>query len=104
MIVYNTTFYIEKDCVERCLDYLKGTYIPAVLTDHVFHQPSLRRVLFVQEDGSESYALQFHVADMEVLTDWMERKGHALHAQLATTFGSKVAGFSTLMEEMDWER
>ncbi len=104
MIVYNTTFYIEKDCVDSCLEYLKEKYIPAIVADEVLRQPSLRRVLFVQEDESESYALQFHVADMDVLQEWLERRGHVVHKQLVDTFGSKVVGFSTLLEELDWER
>lgn len=102
MIVYNTTFHIEKDCVEACLDYLKKEYIPCAMADGSLQQPCLRRVLFVQDEG-ESYALQFHVDDVDTLNDWLEKEGHAMHKLLTDRFGHQVAGFTTLLEELDWE-
>ncbi|GHV48780.1 hypothetical protein FACS1894181_05530 [Bacteroidia bacterium] len=57
--------------------------------------------MFSQDDSSESYAVQFHSADMDTLTDWMEREGEAIHRALSEKFGNKMLGFSTLLEEIE---
>ncbi|MDR2118584.1 MAG: DUF4286 family protein [Tannerellaceae bacterium] len=101
MIVYNTTFHIEREILEEALAYLKTVYIPKVLAGGVLLQPCLRRVLHA-EDGGESYAVQFYAADLDTLTGWLRGEGEPLHRALALRFGDKLTGFTTLLEETDW--
>ncbi len=103
MIVYNTTFYIQKNWVEPCLDYLKKEYIPAIVAGGTLVEPSLRRVLVEQEDESESFALQFLVADGDLLNEWLEKEGYGMQKMLIDRFERNIVGFSTLMEVVDWE-
>lgn len=101
MIVYNITFHVENEVLERCLRYLKKTYIPKAAESGLLHNPCLRKILHgVPEEGT-NLAVQFHVNDVDTLNCWMEKEGMFLQKDIANRFGSKVAGFSTLMEEMD---
>ena len=45
MIVYNTTFHIEKDILDESLVYLKKQYIPKAVESGFLQRPCLRRVL-----------------------------------------------------------
>ena len=45
MIVYNTTFHIEKDILDESLDYLKKQYIPKAVESGFLQRPCLRRVM-----------------------------------------------------------
>lgn len=103
MIVYNTTFHIESDSVESCLNYLKKEFIPVAVADGRLRHPSLMKILHEQEGEGESYAMQFHVDSIPTLNGWLREEGNAMHKLLINRFGTKIAGFSTLMEELSWE-
>ena len=49
MIVYNTTFHIEKDILDESLVYLKKQYIPKAVESGFLQRPCLRRVLQAEE-------------------------------------------------------
>ena len=100
MIVYNTTFHIEKDSINECLAYLKQQYIPQAAASGFLLKPCLRRVLQTEEEEGENYSVQFHVKNIDTL----QNEGNRLHKELVNRFGYKIAGFSTLLEELDWEK
>jgi len=100
MIVYNTTFHIEDEILAESIEYLKSEYIPHAIKSGLLMQPVLRRVLQDVEDGT-SLCVQFHVQNQETLHDWIRQDGIALQRKLTARFGNKMAGFSTLLDEID---
>lgn len=104
MIVYNTTFHIEKDSINECLTYLKKQYIPKAAASGFLLKPYLRRIIQAEQEEGESYSIQFHVKNMDTLNYWLQNEGNQLHKDLVNRFGYKIAGFSTLLEEIDWEQ
>lgn len=104
MIVYNTTFHIDNDILNDTLSYLTEIYIPKAIASGFLHQPCLRKILQTNEDAGESYAVQFHVKNIDTLNYWLEKEGNAIHQALLGQFGSKIVGFTTLLEEIDWEK
>ncbi|RHJ91101.1 DUF4286 family protein [Parabacteroides bouchesdurhonensis] len=104
MIIYNTTFHIEKDVHDEGLDYLKKHYIPQVIASGFLQSPGLRRVMQTEEDEGYSYSVQFCVKNVETLDYWLQTEGTAIHKELVARFGHKIAGFSTLLEEINWEK
>lgn len=106
MIIYNTTFYIDKESLASGLEFLKKTYIPGATASGLLTDPRLNRVLGREaesETEGESYALQFRVKDTAELNRWLEQAGSALQHELVSRFGDKITGFSTLLEEIDWQ-
>ncbi|MDO4755595.1 MAG: DUF4286 family protein [Parabacteroides sp.] len=105
MIVYNTTFHIEKDSINECLTYLKKQYIPKAAASGFLLNPRLRRIIPTEQgEEGESYSVQFHVKNMDTLNFWLQNEGNLLHKDLVSRLGYKIAGFSTLLEEIDWEK
>lgn len=105
MIIYNTTFCIERDVLGECIEYLKGCYIPRAASGGHLMSPRLHRILGSGGDGeAASYSVQFRVEDQETLARWLEKEGQALQQELVARFGAKVVGFSTLLEEISLER
>lgn len=104
MIIYNITFHVENEVLEEGVQYLKKEYIPKAAASGFLHTPRLRRVMQAEEEEGCSFAVQFQVKNVETLRCWLQNEGNALHKELVTRFGSKVAGFTTLLEEIDWER
>lgn len=103
MLIYNTTFYIEKEAVTEGADYLKKHYIPAATAGGWVTEPRMSRVLGTPAPGDgESISVQFRVADTDTLNRWLAQCGQPLHRSLAERFGEKMVGFSTVLEEIDW--
>jgi hypothetical protein len=40
---------------------------------------------------------------MDTLNFWLQNEGNLLQKDLVNRFGYKIAGFSTLLEELDWK-
>lgn len=101
MIVYNTTFHIDPEILEECLKFIRTVYIPRATGRGFLQAPALRRIMVEEEDmKNRSYAIQFHVENVEMLQYWLDNEGVALQQELLQRFGHKVAGFATLLEEM----
>lgn len=103
MIVYNTTYHVEKEVQDECLEFLKQQYIPQAMSSGFLLKPCLRRVMFTEPEDGISFAIQFHVKNVDTLNYWLESEGKAIQQVLVNRFGQKIAGFSTLLEELDWE-
>ncbi len=104
MIIYNTTFHIDKSVLDEAVDFLKLVYLPQASASGFLTNPLLRKILHETEDEGVNFSIQFHVKNIDTLNYWMENEGRALHQKLVTKFGNKVAGFSTLLEEIDWQK
>lgn len=103
MIIYNTTFHIEEEALAEGLEFLQKEYLPAVSASGFMHNGKLRRVISDSEEKGHNYAVQFSVKNIDTLQYWMENEGNRIHAAMVKRFGHKIAGFSTLLEEIDWE-
>ena len=79
MIVYNTTFHIEKDILDESLDYLKKQYIPKAVESGFLQRPCLRRVMQAEEGEGISFSVQFHVKNVDTLNFWLQNEGNNLH-------------------------
>ena len=101
MIILNTTFHIHDEVHGDALDYLKTIYIPQATKSGIFSEPHLRKIFGHDGDDGHSYSVQFSVADLEALEKWNEITGRALNAELVARFSDKIAGFSTLLQEVD---
>ena len=101
MIIYNTTFHAEDDAAARFIDWLRSEYIPAAVASGHLSSPRLTRILANDGNPGKSYSLQFSADSMEALQDWYSTTGNNLVDALEKEFGQLVAGFSTLMEEVE---
>lgn len=64
-------------------------------------EPRLTLVLNAEESDGRNYSLQFRASDVDTLRAWYEEVGDDLVEEMAKRFGHQVAGFSTLLEEVD---
>ena len=100
MIIYNTTFHIDKSVEKVGVEYLRTEYIPKAAASGFLMTPRMMRVLTAEEDEGASYSVQFHVKNVEVLNFWLENEGRRLQQQLVQRFGRSIAGFTTLLDEL----
>jgi antibiotic biosynthesis monooxygenase (ABM) superfamily enzyme len=101
MIVFNTTFHAHTACEQLFLDWLRAVYIPQALADGRLSEARLTRVLNAEESDGVNYSLQFRADNLDALHGWYAEVGDELVVAMARKFGQQVAGFSTLLEEVE---
>ncbi len=101
MIIYNTTYHVDDAIEARFVEYVRQVFIGKALQAEVLSQPRLARIVDHSGERGVSYSLQFNVADVDVLTTWLETHGEMLNEELFSQFGQQVAGFVTLLEEVE---
>ncbi len=101
MIIYNTTFSVENALDEQFLDFIGKEYIPRALKNNMISEPRLSRIHSVDEKAGLAYALEFKVANIEILEAWNIQTGKELYILLMSKFQQKVLGFSTILQPIE---
>lgn len=101
MLIFNTTFHADDDVHDAFLLFMKKEYIPFSSSGGFLYSPCLSRIHAQHEQKGVSYSLQFKVKNIEALNYWLSNDGETLQQALGSKFGNKVAGFITVMEEVD---
>lgn len=101
MIIYNTTFHVEKEIKEHFLDFLRDDYIPFVTKDKTMKNPRLTRVFSQNEDDGYSYALEFKVDDIEAMETWQKINAKEVQTMLYKKFNQQVLSFATLLQHIE---
>lgn len=100
MIIYNTTYHIEDDIHDEYITFVKDELIPRALKSGHLSSPQLALIHSQHEESGVSYSLQFRVADLAQLEEWILDSGQIIRADIAKRFGEKALGFMTLLEEV----
>lgn len=101
MIIYNTTFHVEKVIKEHFLLFLRDEYIPFVTKDRTLKSPRLTRVFSQNEYDGYSYALEFKVDDVDALETWQKLYAKEIQTMLYNKFNQQVLSFATLLQHIE---
>jgi hypothetical protein len=102
MIVFNTTFHVEKEIQEDFVEYMLQYFIPMSTKSGLLMSPRLARVFGKEEDEGHSYAMEFIAADIVTLERWNADESQAIYAPLLEKFKEKLIGFSTIMQTIEY--
>ena len=101
MIIFNTTYHVDDEIHDDYLGYIRETFIPQALESGFLYEARLARIVAQHNEPGTSYSLQFRVKNSDTLRLWLNTGGDALNKDLVARFGNKIAGFVTLLEEID---
>ncbi|MDR2497736.1 MAG: DUF4286 family protein [Tannerellaceae bacterium] len=104
MIFYNITFLIDKEIGSEGLAYIKGTFIPEATAGGVLFQPCMRKLLAIQDNDGESYAVQFRAGSLEGLRLWNDEHGRQIRINMHERFGERILCIETIMEKINHEQ
>ena len=74
MIVYNTTFHIEKDILDESLVYLKKQYIPKAVESGFLQRPCLRRLLQAEKGEEISLYVKLNLNNIDNINLWLQKE------------------------------
>lgn len=100
MVTINTTFLVDEEMKQDFIEYMRSTYIAEALTDKKLTNARLYRIHAQKVEGGVSYSVQFAFESLDDLDNWDKNRGINLNKALIKKFEDKVAGFSTLLEEI----
>lgn len=101
MVTINTTFHVEDKINLVFIDYMKSTYIAEAITDKLLTNARMCKVHSQEIPEGHSYSVQFSFDNLDDLENWDKTKGKKLNEELVKKFQDKIAGFSTLLEEIE---
>lgn len=102
MLIYNTTYAVEKQELASFINWVREIMIPAVHAEGTLHSGRLTHILDNRsESESISLSLQFCVKDSAALHGWYLSQGRELQKQMKKVFGDRVMDFPTLMEVIE---
>ena len=100
MITLNTTFHVEDEIDIDFLAYIKHTYISDALSDDLVRSARLCKIHSHKIEEGHSYSVQFSFKNLDELEMWDKTQGKEHNEKLLLEFDNKIAGFSTLLEEI----
>ncbi len=98
MLIYNTTYHVEKGEDKNFLIWMQEHYLPEVEKNGILYAPRIARIWSHIEEGRICYSVQFEVENSAKLHRWHQEQGVKLNEELLNIFKNKVIRFPTLME------
>ncbi|MDD4777603.1 MAG: DUF4286 family protein [Fermentimonas sp.] len=102
MIVFNTTFHIDESLQEEFIEYMLQTFIPMSTKSGILTSARLARVFGNDVDEGLSFAMEFHVSNIDLLEKWNREESNEVYSPLMEKFKEKLVGFSTVMQTIDY--
>jgi hypothetical protein len=99
MIVYNTTFKLEKSAHAEWLHWMKTVHIPDILECQQVLDYRIFRLLLTDDEG-DTYAVQLYFPDMAAFEDYYRSDGILHQRILVDRYKDRYVSFSTLMLEV----
>ena len=101
MISLNTTFHVDEDIHLSFLEYMKQTYLFKAKNDEQLLNIRFLKVHSNRIEEGHSYSVLLSFNTLDELENWDKTQGKILNEDLLKNFVDKIAGFSTLLEEIE---
>jgi len=98
MILYNVTVKINATLEQDWLQWMKDVHIPDVLDTGLFNDHKICKILFEEEDGGVTYAIQYFCKDVVAFTKYQDEYAPALQKEHTERYKDQYVAFRTLME------
>jgi hypothetical protein len=102
-IIYNVTCLVEESILPEWLEWMNKVHIPEVLQTGLFLHHKFLRVIGAlgEEEASNTYAIQYTLANIEDFLNYADNYAPALRAKTQEKYGEKVMSFRTLLETIE---
>ncbi len=97
MYIYNITTNVDESIHDQWLEWMKDTYIPAMLATGKFTKALMTRVLIEEEMGGITYSVQYTAKSATDLQAFIEEHASEIN-QLNKKYHGKMVSFNTKMK------
>ena len=101
MVLYNVTVNIDDDVEQDWIAWMKDEHIPEVMQTGYFMEYRIMRMLSESPDETgKTYAIQYMADSLAKLETYLEKSAPKLQKQSIIRYGTKMAAFRTVLEEI----
>ena len=101
MVLYNVTINIDDDVEQDWIEWMKATHIPEVMATGFFTEYRMMRMLSESPDETgKTYAIQYIAENLAQVETYLETAAPKLQKQSIIRYGTKMAAFRTVLEEV----
>ncbi|MDO9153732.1 MAG: DUF4286 family protein [Paludibacter sp.] len=101
MLIFNTTYKVQKTLIDTWLNWIFQQHIPFMLGSGNFSTSQVAKVIGSEDEEGTSYSVQFHIVDMDALMHWHKNNASIFQKNCAAEFGNQVSFFTTVLEIID---
>jgi hypothetical protein len=101
MIVYNVTYKVRWDILDKWMAWLRSAHISAHIATGLFDSHRLFRLLEQDEEEGPTYIVQYFTTSPERYRQFMIGFAPGLQRIAHERWGAGFIGFRTLMEEIN---
>ena len=98
MIIYNVTTKVATDVHFQWLQWMRESYIPAVMATGLFSDYRMSRLLDQDDEDGPTYVVQYFADSLEQYNTFSERHQQGLRQSGHALFGDRFIAFNTIME------
>jgi len=99
-IIYNVTTHVAHEIHELWLMWMQQKHIADIMEKGCFTHYQFVRLLETDETEGVTYAIQFYAQTMQDYERYISQFAPALREEALKTFGNKIVGFRSLMQEV----
>lgn len=101
MVIYNVTVNIDDDVEQDWIGWMKNEHIPEVMDTGYFKEYKMLKMLSESQDETGStYAIQYLANTLADLETYLDKAAPKLQKQSIIRYGTKMAAFRTVLEEV----
>lgn len=101
MVLYNVTINIDEDVEQEWIAWMKETHIPDVMATGFFEEYRMMRMLSESPDETgKTYAIQYFASNLTAVETYLDTAAPKLQKQSIIKYGTKMAAFRTVLEEV----
>ena len=97
-IVYNITTQVEKSIAANWINWMLDIHIPEIIGTGIFIHHQVLKLSGIDENESETYAIQFYAATKKDLDDYLLIHAPAMNKKSHELWGDRIISFSTTMQ------
>ncbi len=98
MLIFNITFLVADTALPAWHKWIPGKFIPFMLDYKPFSQPQVARIITSMQQEGTSFSVQFHINDMESLSNWNQQYAKTFQENCVSEFANEVIFFTTVLE------
>ncbi len=101
MVLYNVTINIDDDVEQDWIRWMKEEHIPEVMETGFFVENRMMKMLSESPDETgKTYAIQYMAQSLDDIETYLEKDAPKLQKQGIIRYGTKMAAFRTVLEEV----
>ena len=98
MLIFNTTYKVSSSISNNWIQWVQKYHIPFMLTNNIFTNPQIAKIIGSEDEEGISYSVQFKIADLQTLMSWHKTNAETFQHSFSKEFGNEVQFFSTVLE------